>query len=352
MKDLQKILLLGLLILVVGCQSEELGNDSLIEQKINPDSAISITDLASSGVDLQAYFGENQTDKSEYPIISTTNRSAITFSYNAEEFLAACPDLAFEDFSEAPLTRYDCFDAFPDPLDENTNYLFQPGDITSGVSFSAVDNKGFDDPADLATVTNCQFFPTVPSDIVLLANYSIDHLQIDFDPAVTTVGLDVMRLAGGEIELEIFGAPGSLGSTVVNTALNEKQYVGVQSTVPITHIILSTPNKDAAEVIDNLSFGSCDTDGDGCPDSSDPHPNSILDETVVIDGCDTGVSNVFITDCSTMADLIADVAASVSNHGQFIKEIKDLAKAWVEAGFITNPEKGQIIACASSANIP
>lgn len=101
-----------------------------------------------------------------------------------------------------------------------------------------------------------------------------------------------------------------------------------------------------------LAIGGCDSDGDGCPDATDPHPNSIVTPTIVIDGCNTGVSNVFVTACSTMADLIADCAANAVNHGDFVSCVAHLTNAWKAAGLISGKQKGAIQSCAAKSNIP
>ena len=51
-----------------------------------------------------------------------------------------------------------------------------------------------------------------------------------------------------------------------------------------------------------------DTDGDGIPDDEDDCPFSDLSETVVIDGCDSGVQNVLFDDGCTISDLISQCA--------------------------------------------
>ncbi len=96
----------------------------------------------------------------------------------------------------------------------------------------------------------------------------------------------------------------------------------------------------------------CDTDGDGCYDDVDPHPNSNEDPTVTIDGCDSGVDNVFIDDCSTMNDLISDCAAAAANHDEFVDCVAQLTNAWVAEGLITGRQKGRIQSCAGQSGIP
>lgn len=99
---------------------------------------------------------------------------------------------------------------------------------------------------------------------------------------------------------------------------------------------------------------SCDADGDGCSDDEDPHPNSIVDATIIIDGCDTGVANIFVSEdgCSTMSDLIMDLAANAENHGQFVSAVAALTNQWKKDGIIKGSEKGAIQSCAGQSNLP
>ena len=117
---------------------------------------------------------------------------------------------------------------------------------------------------------------------------------------------------------------------------------------------VSITNTDGGGInYDNLTFCEVfDTDGDGCYDPDDPHPNSILDATVIIDGCDSGVPNVFPVPCSTMSDLIADCAASAGNHGEFVSCVSALSNQWKADGLITGAQKGAIQSCAAQANLP
>lgn len=106
-------------------------------------------------------------------------------------------------------------------------------------------------------------------------------------------------------------------------------------------------------VIDCTDGTRCtpDADGDGCNDDVDPHPNSNQDATINIDGCDSGVDNVFIG-CSTMMDLIADCAATAGNHGDFVSCVSGLTNDWKAAGLISGKNKGKIQSCAAQSNIP
>jgi len=95
-----------------------------------------------------------------------------------------------------------------------------------------------------------------------------------------------------------------------------------------------------------------DSDGDGVPDDEDCQPDSDLRETVIIDGCDSGVVNLLFDDGCTIADLIAECAVDANNHGQFVSCVAHLTNDLKKDGFISGQEKGAIQSCAAQADIP
>lgn len=74
--------------------------------------------------------------------------------------------------------------------------------------------------------------------------------------------------------------------------------------------------------------------------------------TVVIDGCDTGVTNVELEPDGDLQGRIDDCAEGAKNHGQYVKAVAQLTNTLVREGVITGEEKGAIQSCAAEANIP
>jgi hypothetical protein len=95
-----------------------------------------------------------------------------------------------------------------------------------------------------------------------------------------------------------------------------------------------------------------DADGDGILDDEDNCPNSDLKETVVIDGCNSGVSNILFDDGCTMSDFIAQCAEGVKNHGKFVSCVAHLTNGWKKNKLISGKEKGAIQRCAAKSGIP
>jgi Concanavalin A-like lectin/glucanases superfamily len=75
-------------------------------------------------------------------------------------------------------------------------------------------------------------------------------------------------------------------------------------------------------------------------------------DTVVIDGCNTGVPNTSLPSGSTISDLIAACAEGARNHGQFVSCVAHVTNELKKAGTITGRQKGSIQSCAAQANIP
>jgi hypothetical protein len=95
-----------------------------------------------------------------------------------------------------------------------------------------------------------------------------------------------------------------------------------------------------------------DDDNDQVLDDFDSCPTSDLSPTVVIDGCDSGVSNLSVTDGCNISDEIAKIAAGAGNHGQFVSKVAILTNQLKKAGLISGKQKGAVMSCAAGAAIP
>jgi len=100
------------------------------------------------------------------------------------------------------------------------------------------------------------------------------------------------------------------------------------------------------------SVGNPDSDGDGVPDDEDSCPSSNLTPTVIIDGCNTGVTNIVFANGCSIFDKISAIAATSRNHGQFVSGVAHLTSEFVRTNQISGTEKGRIDSCAARARIP
>ena len=95
-----------------------------------------------------------------------------------------------------------------------------------------------------------------------------------------------------------------------------------------------------------------DSDGDGVLDDEDECLNSDRSPTVVIDGCDSEVTNpVFPSGC-TLADLLADCADNTHKHRKFVHCVARLTHTMKRISIITGQQKDAIQSCAVQADLP
>jgi hypothetical protein len=96
-----------------------------------------------------------------------------------------------------------------------------------------------------------------------------------------------------------------------------------------------------------------DSDLDGVPNASDQCPNTDTSlGTVVIQGCDSGVSNVLFKTGCTMLDLVNQCTSGAGNHGGYVSCVSNLTNDLKKQGYISGAQKDSIQGCASQASIP
>ncbi len=115
---------------------------------------------------------------------------------------------------------------------------------------------------------------------------------------------------------------------------------------------LKAPDDLTFELMRDIGWTFPDADGDGIVDDEDCNPNSNLSPTVVIGGNNSGVPNTLFENGCTISDLIAQIAASSSNHGEFVSGVAELTNNLVSQGVITGKQKGAIQNAAARAKIP
>jgi hypothetical protein len=91
-----------------------------------------------------------------------------------------------------------------------------------------------------------------------------------------------------------------------------------------------------------------DSDDDGMGNDQDSCPDSDMSETVVIDGCDSGVSNAVLSNGCTISDEIVKCGADSRNHGQYVSCVSHLTNDLKHDGVLTGREKGAIQSCVAS----
>ena len=94
------------------------------------------------------------------------------------------------------------------------------------------------------------------------------------------------------------------------------------------------------------------SDGDGVPDGRDQCLGSSRDATVIIDGCNSGVTNTTFSTGCRISDQINDCTVGAADHGAFVSCVANLTNTLKANGTITGQQKGAIQSCAARARIP
>ena len=115
-------------------------------------------------------------------------------------------------------------------------------------------------------------------------------------------------------------------------------------------------NDHIIDIVDNCpqiyNPAQLDQDQDGFGDECDKCSNSDLDPIVIIEGCNSGVTNTQLLTGCTINDLIAECAAGAKNHGKFVSCVAHFTNDLKKNGVISGTNKGAIQSCAAQANIP
>ncbi len=125
----------------------------------------------------------------------------------------------------------------------------------------------------------------------------------------------------------------------VGIALNNKfDLVAGESATYVTTTVFGTLAPVEAS-------GGCreivDIDDDGVPNDVDPHPQSDLSPTVLVNGCDSGVDNFVLPSGSSIADLVTDAVNSGDEDA-----LEDLLEDLEDDGTLSEDEAEAIEDCA------
>jgi PA domain-containing protein len=114
----------------------------------------------------------------------------------------------------------------------------------------------------------------------------------------------------------------------------------------LTHKV-KAPDDLTFELLRDVGWTFPDADADGVADDEDCNPTSDVRPTIVIGSINTGVPNTLFANGCTMSDLIAQLAASARNHGDFVSGVAHLTNQWAQDGLITGQQKGAIQSAAA-----
>jgi hypothetical protein len=117
----------------------------------------------------------------------------------------------------------------------------------------------------------------------------------------------------------------------------------------LTHRV-KAPDDLTFELLRDEGWTFPDADSDGVVDDEDCNANSDTRPTIIIGGIDTGVPNTMFANGCFMADLLADLKAGATSHGDYTSAVAHLTNSWVSQGLISGAQKGAIQSAAARNN--
>jgi len=195
-------------------------------------------------------------------LVSFSSASAqVTFTDDEAGFLAANPNLLFQDFADSkvdPVSGLTC----PAPADSaSDNDCFSPGNILPGILFT---NSPIEDPVNGLFLVGAGFTDAgAPPGPALTASI-LNNFEIVLDPGVNRVGLTLGCITKGpcdrDIQVVVFDTNAqTLGLTTVHVTSGFNTFLGISSQRLVENISLRTIGDDFSDMgVLNVWFGNAE----------------------------------------------------------------------------------------------
>lgn len=175
----------------------------------------------------------------------------VTFA-DLPSFLGAASGVATEGFNGGA-TAPSAVNTCTEPVNDASNDVcFTPGQLLPGFALTSDNGGGIVALGD-------GFLGANQTTTVVGANTFTDLTLVDFNPAVTAVGMDILigAPAPGDVTLTALDAAGgAIGSfTITTTAVDTTVFAGFTAATPVAQVIVDGVG-GGGELMDNLYFGS------------------------------------------------------------------------------------------------
>ncbi|HYI09817.1 MAG TPA: PA domain-containing protein [Thermoanaerobaculia bacterium] len=202
--------------------------------------------------------------------------------------------------------------------------------------------------------TDAIFGPTITIPSVSLSRADGLAILAQLGGGVTaTIGVDNSLLAGANAANQVrlympFPVAGGSSGSHYDTATRRNQLMEPAISADLTHSV--NPPEDLTMPLMRDIGWFPDADLDAVDDNIDANPNSDLNPTVAIGGCDSGVGNFLFPNGESLIDKINAIKAAASNHGQYVSGVAHLLNDLKKAGTISGADKDAIQNCVSQDN--
>jgi hypothetical protein len=226
---------------------------------------------------------------------------------------------------------------------------------------------------DLAEDTTISVTQTIPEDPAVdlmvgpnpglgdaLAVYSIEPDGLEFAYAITlTIVADVSQLNANQrdrLNFYIFTDTDGNGVEDSFVPIDPPAICAIAEDPLNSETFIATCSAELKHFSVCSVLAPTDSDSDGVFDlfdgEADECPMSDLRDTVVVDGCDSGVENTLVENGCTISDMINQCINGASNHGQFVSCVAAVTNDLKKDDVIAGKQKGAIQSCAGKAKIP
>jgi len=226
---------------------------------------------------------------------------------------------------------------------------------------------------DLAEDTTISVTQTIPKDPAVdlmvgpnpglgnaLAVYSMEPDGLEFADAITlTVVADVSQLNANQrnrLNFYIFTDTDGDGVEDSFVPIDPPASCAIAEDPLNSETFIATCSAELEHFSVCSVLAPTDSDSDGVFDlfdgETDECPMSDLRDTVVVDGCDSGVENTLVENGCTISDMINQCIDGASNHGQFVSCVAAVTNDLKKDDVIAGKQKGAIQSCAGKAKIP
>ncbi len=193
--------------------------------------------------------------------------------------------------------------------------------------------------------------PTITITSVRIALSDANAIRASLPGVTVKLGVDESVLAGadrvkGLMMLAAFN-PVIVGSSISHfEAIASPNQLMEPAINPDLTTAVDTPRDLTAKLLTDIGWFS---DHDGVADGVDHCIGSDLRPTVVIQGCDTGVTNALQPDGCTVSDVVSHCAVDAKTHGDYVSCVAQTSDALRRLGVVNSTDHGKIQSCAANA---
>ncbi|MEZ4398832.1 MAG: PA domain-containing protein [Kofleriaceae bacterium] len=220
--------------------------------------------------------------------------------------------------------------------------------LAGAIAVLVADNAAGGPPAGLGGVDASI---TIPAVRITLADGVAVKAALAAGPITVTLGIDTSILAGTD-RIKHLAMLAALDPVAPGSSISHFEAIAFRNLLmepAINPDLTSSVRPPQDLTLDLMTDIGWFSDRDGVPDGADACLGSDPSPTVVIAGCDAGVTNTVFADGCRISDQVDACLDGAATHGAFVSCVAQLGNRLRAAGVITGAGKGALQACAARA---